>query len=74
MYAAWKEGDTELATLKQQRIARASQRVIGDLSISGVKYAMDFNGYFGGPVRLPLLPLTGDLKGEVEQLLADVRN
>jgi hypothetical protein len=35
---------------------------------------MDFNGYFGGPARLPLLPLTGEVKGKVEQLLADVRN
>ena len=35
---------------------------------------MDLNGYFGGPVRLPLLPLTADLKTEVEQLLADIRN
>ena len=37
----------------------ASQRVVGDLGIPGVKYGMDFNGYFGGPARLPLLPLTG---------------
>jgi dihydrodipicolinate synthase/N-acetylneuraminate lyase len=74
IYAAWKEGDAELARLKQERIIRASQRAIGDLGISGVKYAMDFNGYFGGPVRLPLLPLTGELKDEVERLLADVRN
>ena len=74
IYAAWKEGDAELATLKQQRIVRASQRVIGDLGISGVKHAMDFNGYFGGGVRLPLLPLTGDAKAEVERLLTDVRN
>jgi hypothetical protein len=35
---------------------------------------MDFNGYFGGPVRLPLLPLTADLRAEVEQLMADIRN
>jgi hypothetical protein len=35
---------------------------------------MDFNGYFGGPVRLPLLPLTAALKAEVEQLMADIRN
>jgi hypothetical protein len=35
---------------------------------------MDFNGYYGGPPRLPLLPLTSDLKGEVERLLADIRN
>jgi dihydrodipicolinate synthase/N-acetylneuraminate lyase len=74
IYAAWKEGNAELARLKQNRIAAFAQRVVGDLGIPGVKYGMDFNGYFGGPARLPLLPLTGDVKGEVEQLLADVRN
>jgi 4-hydroxy-2-oxoglutarate aldolase len=74
IYAAWKEGDTELARLKQERIAPAAQRVVGELGIPGVKYGMDFNGYFGGPVRLPLLPLTGDGKREVERLLGDIRN
>jgi len=74
IYAAWKEGDNELARLKQERIAKASQRVVGDLGIPGVKYTMDFNGYFGGPVRLPLLPLTADLKQEIEQLMGDIRN
>ena len=58
IYAAWKEGDAELARLKQERIAVAAQRVVGDLGVPGVKYGMDFNGYFGGPARLPLLPLT----------------
>ena len=62
IYAAWKEGDLELARLKQARIAKAAQRVVGELGIPGMKHAMDFNGYFGGPVRLPLLPLTADLK------------
>jgi len=74
IYAAWKEGDAELARLKQERIAVAAQRVVGDLGIPGVKYGMDFNGYFGGPARLPLLPLTGEGKSEIERLLADVRN
>ena len=74
IYAAWKEGDAELARLKQERIAGAAQRVVGELGIPGVKYGMDFNGYFGGPARLPLLPLTGEGKGEIERLLADVRN
>jgi len=74
VYAAWKEGDISLAQLKQQRIALAAQRVVGELGIPGVKYGMDFNGYFGGSVRLPLLPLTGDVKGEVERLLGDIRN
>jgi dihydrodipicolinate synthase/N-acetylneuraminate lyase len=74
IYAAWKEGDAGLASLKQERIARAAQRVVGELGIPGVKYGMDFNGYFGGPARLPLLPLTGEVKSEVERLLGDVRN
>jgi len=74
IYAAWKEGDAELARLKQDRIAASAQRVVGELGIPGVKYGMDINGYFGGPARLPLLPLTGEVKGEVERLLADVRN
>ena len=74
IYAAWKEGDRELARLKQERIAGAAQRVVGELSIPGVKYAMDFNGYFGGGVRLPLLPLTAEAKKEIEGLLGDIRN
>jgi 4-hydroxy-2-oxoglutarate aldolase len=74
VYAAWKEGDSDLARLKQQRIAKAAERVVGGLSIPGAKYAMDLNGYFGGSVRLPLLPLTADLKAEVEQLMSDIRN
>ena len=73
IYAAWKEGDAELARLKQERIAKAAQRV-GDLGVPGFKYAMDFNGYYGGPARLPFLPLTADLKAEIESLLADIRN
>ena len=74
IYAAWKEGDQELAHLKQERIVKPANRVVGELGIAGVKYAMDFNGYFGGPVRLPLLPLTADVKNEIESLMGDVRN
>jgi len=73
VYAAWKEGDAKLARIKQERISEAAQRV-GDLGVPGFKYGMDFNGYYGGPSRLPFLPLTGALKSEVEELLADIRN
>ena len=73
IYAAWKEGDVELARIKQERIAKAAQRV-GDLGVPGFKYGMDFNGYYGGPARLPFLPLTAALKAEVEQELSDIRN
>jgi 4-hydroxy-2-oxoglutarate aldolase len=74
IHAAWKEGDAGLAHLKQERISRAAQQVVGELGIPGIKYGMDFNGYFGGTARLPLLPLPGEVKLEVERLLADARN
>jgi len=74
IYAAWKEGDAALAREKQERIAKAAERIVGGLSIPGVKYAMDYNGFFGGTARLPLLPLTADKKAEVEQLLENIRN
>lgn len=74
IYAAWKEGDAELARIKQERISRASIRVGAELGIPALKYAMDVNGYYGGPPRVPLLPLTADMKAEVEQLMSDIRN
>ena len=74
IYAAWKEGDMELAREKQERIVQASLRVGGELGIPGIKYAMDLNGYYGGPSRLPLLPLTVDQKLEVERLMVNIRN
>jgi dihydrodipicolinate synthase/N-acetylneuraminate lyase len=74
IYAAFKEGDHELAKLKQEKIAKAATRIIGDLGIAATKYAADLNGYYGGPPRLPLLPTTAEVKSEVEQLMSDIRN
>ena len=74
IYAAWKEGDAALASEKQQRIVDASLKVGGELGIPGIKYAMDLNGYFGGPSRLPLLPLTAQQKAQVERLMASIRS
>lgn len=74
IYAAFKEGDHPLAKEKQQRISEAAKRVVADLGIAGVKYAMDLNGYFGGPVRLPLLPLSAEQKEEAERLMAGIKN
>jgi 4-hydroxy-2-oxoglutarate aldolase len=74
VYFAWKDHDLELAQEKQQRIAGSNQRIVGELGISGVKYACDFNGYFGGHTRAPLLGITATEKEEIEGLLAGTRN
>ncbi len=74
IYLAWKDHDMELAAEKQRRVAMPNLRIVRDLGIAGVKYACDFNGYYGGPARAPLLGLTAEGKAEVESLLAEIRN
>ncbi len=74
IYQAWKDHDLRLAEEKQKRIAGANQRIVGGLGIPGLKYACDFNGYYGGRARAPLLPPTAEVKVEIEGLLAEIRN
>jgi len=74
IYLAWKDHDLVLAAEKQKRIAKVNQRIVGELGIAGVKYACDFNGYYGGHTRAPLLGLTAGEKAEIEELLAEIRN
>jgi 4-hydroxy-2-oxoglutarate aldolase len=74
IYTAWKEGDEKLAAEKQERIAAAAKKVVSEYGPSGVKYAMDLNGYFGGIPRLPLLPLTAEAKAVIETMMANIRN
>jgi 4-hydroxy-2-oxoglutarate aldolase len=74
VYAAFRDGDRKLAEEKQTRIVEAATRVVGEMSVPAVKYAMDLNGFYGGVPRLPLLPLTAAAKAEVERLMANIRN
>jgi dihydrodipicolinate synthase/N-acetylneuraminate lyase len=74
IYAALKDGDNALAREKQERVKLAAQRVVGELGVPGVKYSMDLNGYYGGPSRLPFLPLSGEQKAEIEKLMAGIKS
>ena len=74
VYLAWKDHDLNLAREKQERIADPGQRIVGQLGISGVKHACDFNGYYGGRARSPLLPITALERSEIESLLGGIRN
>lgn len=74
IYAAWRDNDLALARSKQEALAPASKKVVSELGIPAVKYAMDLNGYYGGTPRLPLLPLTAAQKSEVEARMSPFRN
>jgi 4-hydroxy-2-oxoglutarate aldolase len=72
--AAFKDNDIALAEEKQERLLEPSQKVHAELGLAGLKYAMDWNGYYGGNPRLPLLPLTAEQRKVVETVLADLRS
>ena len=70
IHTAFKDNDLELARSKQAALAPATKRVVSELGIPAIKYAMDLNGYYGGLPRLPLLQPTAAQKKEIEMLMA----
>jgi 4-hydroxy-2-oxoglutarate aldolase len=72
--AAWKDGDEGLAEEKQSRLQIVAERIEKELGVAGIKFGCDLNGYFGGRGRLPLLPLTGTERAEIESLMQGLRN
>jgi 4-hydroxy-2-oxoglutarate aldolase len=74
VYAAWKDGDAALAAEKAERILVATQLLNEELGVSGLKYACDLNGYYGGAPRLPRLPLDGAARARVDEALREIRN
>jgi len=70
IYAAWRAGDSARAKNIQHSVLPASRKIVAEMGPAGVKYAMDRAGYFGGPPRPPLLPLTEAQKQTVEAALA----
>ena len=38
--------------------------------VPGLKHAMDLNGYYGGPPRLPFVPVSADARREIEERFA----
>jgi 4-hydroxy-2-oxoglutarate aldolase len=57
----------------QNRIAHAAKLVTVKYGIPGLKYAMDLNGYYGGPPRLPLTPPSAEAKREIEEAFRDLK-
>lgn len=55
----------------QARIAHAGELV--SHSPACLKYAMDLNGYYGGPPRLPFLPLNATEKQQIEKAFNDIQ-
>src|SRR5579859_2189484 len=74
IHAAFKDNDLDLARSKQTALTPATKRIVSELGIPAIKYAMDLNGYYGGLPRLPLLPLNAAQKSEIEGLMMSFKN
>ncbi len=57
----------------QNRIANAAVLVTTKYGIPGLKHAMDLNGYYGGPPRLPLTVPSPEAKREIEAAFQDLK-
>ena len=58
----------------QSRIAPAAELIETRFGIPGLKQAMDLNGYYGGPPRLPLTTPSPAEKLEIQQAFADLKS
>jgi 4-hydroxy-2-oxoglutarate aldolase len=57
----------------QERITRPSMLVTDMYSVAGLKHAMDINGYYGGPPRLPFVPVSADARTEIDDAFQGLR-
>jgi 4-hydroxy-2-oxoglutarate aldolase len=74
IWEAWRSRQHDAAEDLQKRISRAARLVTVRYGIPGLKYAMDLNGYYGGPPRLPLLPPTPAARAEIEDAFRELKS
>ncbi len=69
LYDLGAAGKLEEGRELQFQLMKLNQLVSGKFGVAGVKAAMDFAGFYGGPPRLPLPSLTGDEKKKLKEEL-----
>ena len=72
IFEAHRTREEEAARDWQTRVGRAAS-VSGKYGIPGLKHAMDLNGYYGGPPRLPMSTPTPEAKKEIEEAFKDLK-
>jgi 4-hydroxy-2-oxoglutarate aldolase len=72
IWEAFRTREEEAARDWQGRVSRAAS-VTGKFGIPGLKHAMDLNGYYGGPPRLPMSVPSPEAKKEIEEAFKDLK-
>ena len=73
IWEAYRTRDYDAALDWQNRIGHAAHLVTTKYGIPGLKYAMDLNGYYGGPPRLPLSTATPEARREIEEAFRELK-
>jgi len=71
LFERFHRGDLQGARALQASLLPVNQAVGGSMGIPGVKAGMEIMGYYGGPPRLPLLPLGEKERAVLLGLLAN---
>jgi 4-hydroxy-2-oxoglutarate aldolase len=66
LYDLGSAGRLEEGRTLQYQLMELNQKVSGKFGVAGVKGAMDFAGFYGGPPRAPLAPLTAEEKEKLK--------
>ena len=74
IWEAFRMRDQEAGKDWQSRILPAARVIATKYGIPGLKYAMELNGYYGGPPRLPFIPPSAEAKAEIEQAFDGLRS
>jgi 4-hydroxy-2-oxoglutarate aldolase len=74
LWEAYRTREEEAGLDWQARIAPAAELVNTRYGVSGLKHAMDLNGYYGGPPRLPWTAPGPAAKREIEEAFADLKS
>ena len=73
VWEAFRTREEEAGIDWQARISHPSILVTDLYGVAGLKHAMDLNGYYGGPPRLPFVPVSADARNEIENAFRDLK-
>lgn len=73
IWEAFRTREEEAGADWQARVSHPSILVTDLYGVPGLKHAMDLNGYYGGPPRLPFVPVSQDARREIEDAFRDLK-
>ncbi len=73
IWEAFRTREEEAGHDWQGRISHPSILVTDLYGVAGLKHAMDLNGYYGGPPRLPFSPVSVEARGEIANAFKDLK-